>query len=103
MRLFLARHAFPLAVGTITVVFLGLFFLLPVLKVFDASVLDASGKSFTVYTHWSRGLPWFFANSDAPDATTTSLVIFGWLVWAFMAAAAVAGVRAGFSHQKESS
>ena len=48
MRLFLARNAFPLAVGTITVVFLGLFFLLPVLKVFDASVLDASGKSFTV-------------------------------------------------------
>lgn len=58
---------------------------------------------FTVYTHWSRGLPWFFANSDATDATTTSLVIFGWLVWALMAAAAVAGVRAGFSHQKESS
>ena len=48
MRLFLARNAFPLAVGTITMVFLGLFFLLPVLKVFDASVLDASGKSFTV-------------------------------------------------------
>lgn len=57
---------------------------------------------FTVYTHWSRGLPWFFANSDAPDATTTQLVIFGWVVWVSLAAAAAAGVRAGFSHQQES-
>lgn len=48
MRLLLARNAFPLAVGTITVMFLGLFFLLPVLKVFDASILDASGKNFTL-------------------------------------------------------
>jgi len=48
VRPFLARNAFPLAVGTIAALFLGLFFLLPVLKVFGASVLDASGKSFTL-------------------------------------------------------
>jgi len=47
VRLFVARNAFALTVGTITMVFLGLFFLRPVLKVFDASVLDASGSSFT--------------------------------------------------------
>ena len=48
MRLFLVRNAFPLAVGTVAALFLGLFFLLPVLKVFGASLLDASGKSFTL-------------------------------------------------------
>jgi hypothetical protein len=58
---------------------------------------------FTVYTHWSRGLPWFFANSDTPDATTSALVVFGWVVWLALAAAAVAGIRAGFSQSKESS
>ena len=42
------RHAFPLAVGAVAVAFLGLFFLLPLLKVFGASILDASGKSFTL-------------------------------------------------------
>jgi hypothetical protein len=54
---------------------------------------------FTVYTHWSGGLPWFFANSDTPDATTTALVVFGWVVWLALAAAAAAG----FSHPQESS
>ena len=57
---------------------------------------------FTVYTHWSGGLPWFFANSDTPDATTTALVVFGWVVWLALAAAAAAGIRAGFSQPKES-
>ena len=44
----LGRHAFPLAVGAVAVAFLGLFFLLPLIKVFGASILDASGKSFTL-------------------------------------------------------
>ena len=41
----LARHAFPLAVAAVAAVFLGLFFLLPLIKVFGASILDASGKT----------------------------------------------------------
>ena len=41
MRPKLGRSPFPLAVATIAALFLGLFFLLPVLKVFGASVFDA--------------------------------------------------------------
>src|SRR5216110_2791348 len=48
VRSFLARHAFPLAVGAVAVAFLGLFFLLPLLKVFGASILDSTGKTFTL-------------------------------------------------------
>jgi iron(III) transport system permease protein len=48
MRLLPTRSTFPLAVATIAALFLGLFFLLPVLKVFGASVFDASGKHFTL-------------------------------------------------------
>ncbi|HLH93466.1 MAG TPA: iron ABC transporter permease [Xanthobacteraceae bacterium] len=48
MRSFLSRRLFPLTIGAIAVVFLGLFFLLPVLKVFGASVLDGTGAHFTL-------------------------------------------------------
>ena len=47
MRWF-GRHAFPLAVAAVAVAFLGLFFLVPLIKVFGASILDAAGKSFTL-------------------------------------------------------
>jgi iron(III) transport system permease protein len=62
VRLFLARNAFPLAVGTVAALFLGLFFLLPVLKVFGASVLDASGKSFTLSNYVNILSNRFFLN-----------------------------------------
>ena len=62
MRLYLARNAFPLAVGTIAALFLGLFFLLPVLKVFGASVLDASGKNFTLSNYTSILSSRFYLN-----------------------------------------
>ena len=62
MRQFLARNAFPLAVGIVAAVFLGLFFLLPVLKVFGASVLDASGKSFTLSNYVNILSNRFFLN-----------------------------------------
>ena len=48
MRSLLARHSFPLTVGLIAGLFLIFFFLLPLLKVFGASLLDASGKHFTL-------------------------------------------------------
>jgi iron(III) transport system permease protein len=69
VRLFLRRHAFPLAVGTITVVFLGPFFLLPMLKVFAASVLDASGKSFTISNYVNILSNRFFINGLANSLT----------------------------------
>jgi iron(III) transport system permease protein len=62
MKPFLARNAFPLAVGTVTVVFLGLFFLLPMFKVFAASVLDASGKNLTISNYVNILSNRFFIN-----------------------------------------
>jgi iron(III) transport system permease protein len=81
VRPFLARNAFPLAVGTITVVFLGLFFLLPMLKVFAASVLDASGKSFTISNYVNILSNRFFINgftnslSIAAAAAASSVLV----------------------------
>jgi iron(III) transport system permease protein len=81
MRLFLARNAFPLAVGTIAALFLGLFFLLPVLKVFGASVLDASGKTFTLSNYITILSSRFYLNGltnslmiAAASAISTALI-----------------------------
>ena len=82
MRQFLGRHAFPLVVGTVAAAFLGLFFLLPLIKVFGASVLDATGKSFTLANYASVLSNPFFLNGLA-----NSLMI--------AAAAAVFSVLAG--------
>jgi len=53
MTQFLRRHAFPLTIAVLAVAFLVLFFLLPVLKVFSASLYDSTGKVLTLanYTH----------------------------------------------------
>ena len=48
MTSFLGRHAFPLAIALAAAVFLGLFFLYPLLNVFGASVLDPTGTTFTL-------------------------------------------------------
>jgi iron(III) transport system permease protein len=48
VRTLLGRHAFPLVVATAAAAFLGLFFLHPLLKVFAASVLDATGTKLTL-------------------------------------------------------
>ncbi len=53
MKAFLARHGFPLGVGVLAALFLGLFFLLPVLKVFAASLFDAGAKHFTLANYTS--------------------------------------------------
>lgn len=81
MRLFLARNAFPLAVGTIAAAFLGLFFLLPVLKVLGASVLDASGKNFTLSNYITILSSRFYLNGltnslmiAAASAISTALI-----------------------------
>jgi iron(III) transport system permease protein len=53
MTQFLRRHAFPLTIAALAVAFLVLFFLIPVLKVFSASLYDSAGKTLTLsnYTH----------------------------------------------------
>jgi len=53
MRAFLGRNAFPTAVFAVATVFLGLFFLWPVLKVFGASIIDASGRHLTLANYVS--------------------------------------------------
>jgi iron(III) transport system permease protein len=62
MRAFFARNAFPIAVFAIAIVFLGLFFLWPVLKVFGASILDASGNHFTLANYTTVLSNRFFLN-----------------------------------------
>ena len=48
MPAFLSRRLFPLAIGAVALAFLGLFFLLPVLKVFSASVIDSTTHRLTL-------------------------------------------------------
>jgi len=62
MRQLLGRYAFPLVVGAAAAVFLGLFFLFPLIKVFGASILDPSGKSFTLSNYVSVLSNRFFLN-----------------------------------------
>ena len=53
MKQFIRLYAFPLTIATLAVAFLVLFFLVPVLKVFGASLYDAAGKTLTLanYSH----------------------------------------------------
>jgi len=62
MRAFFGRNAFPVMIFAIAIVFLGLFFLWPVLKVFGASILDASGRHFTLANYTSVLSNRFFLN-----------------------------------------
>jgi iron(III) transport system permease protein len=48
MIAFLSRRLFPLAIGAVAILFLGLFFLLPIIKVLGASILDSTGSHFTL-------------------------------------------------------
>jgi iron(III) transport system permease protein len=69
MRLFLGRNAFPLAIGAIAALFLTLFFLVPLLKVFGASVLDASGTTFTLSNYVNILSNRFFLNGVTNSLT----------------------------------
>lgn len=53
MRVFLRLHAFTLTIAAVAVTFLVLFFIIPVLKVFGASIFDPAGTVLTLsnYTH----------------------------------------------------
>jgi iron(III) transport system permease protein len=62
VRSFLGRNAFPLTVGAIAVAFLTLFFLLPLIRVFGASILDNAGMRFTLENYVSVLSNPFFLN-----------------------------------------
>src|SRR5436853_1466196 len=62
MTAFFSRNAFPLTVFAIAIVFLGLFFLWPLLKVFGASILDPAGTHFTLANYTSVLSNRFFLN-----------------------------------------
>jgi iron(III) transport system permease protein len=48
MTAFLRRQAFPLAIAVVAVVFLTMFFVVPVLKILVASLFDPTGKTLTL-------------------------------------------------------
>ncbi|MEN3355844.1 MAG: hypothetical protein V7640_4002, partial [Betaproteobacteria bacterium] len=49
MKLAVVRAPLPLAIAAVAFLFLGLFFLYPLYRVFGASFLDASGAHFTLH------------------------------------------------------
>jgi iron(III) transport system permease protein len=87
---FLARHAFPAAIGAIAAAFLGLFFLYPVLNVFGASVLDSAGTAFTLRNYAGvLSNPFFLqalSNSLIVAAAATALAIVLGVPFAFCVA-----------------
>jgi iron(III) transport system permease protein len=63
MKQFFRLNTFPLTVAALAVAFLVLFFLVPVLKVFSASLYDAAGKTLTL-SNYTRVLSnRFFLNA----------------------------------------
>jgi iron(III) transport system permease protein len=86
----LARHAFPIAIGAIAAVFLGLFFVYPVLSVFGASVLDSTGTAFTLRNYAAMlSSPFFLqalGNSLTVAAAAAALAILLGVPFAFCVA-----------------
>lgn len=98
MRGFVIRNAFPLVVGAVAVAFLGLFFLVPLIKVFGASLLDAAGRSFTLANYRSvLSNPFFLnglSNSLMIAATAAALAILVGVPFAFCLARLPIGGKA---------
>jgi iron(III) transport system permease protein len=86
----LARHAFPIAIGAVAAVFLGLFFVYPVLSVFGASVRDPTGMAFTLRNYAAvLSSPFFLqalGNSLAVAAAASALAILLGVPFAFCVA-----------------
>jgi iron(III) transport system permease protein len=70
MKALLQRQAFPLSIAAVAVTILGLFFLIPILKVLSASFLDSTGKVVTL-TNYTTVL----SNRYYLNGLTNSLVI----------------------------
>ena len=90
MTALFARHGFSIAIGVIAAAFLGLFFLYPVLSVFDASVLDPTGTAFTLRNYEAvLSSPFFLqalGNSLTVAAAATVLAILLGVPFAFCVA-----------------
>ena len=90
MRQFFRLYAFPLTIAVLAIAFLVLFFLVPVLKVFSASLYDAAGKTLTLsnYIHVlsNRFFLKALSNSLAIAAATFSLTIVIGVPFAFCVA-----------------
>jgi iron(III) transport system permease protein len=86
----LARHAFPIVIGAVAAVFLGLFFVYPVLNVFGASVLDPTGTALTLRNYAAvLSSPFFLqalGNSLAVAAAAAALAILLGVPFAFCVA-----------------
>jgi len=52
-----------------------------------------SGYLMMTYTIWSRGFPWWYADSVAPSPGKPLVTSVGLIVWALLALAAVQAVR----------
>jgi len=98
VRSLLSRHGFPLAVGAVAALFLGLFFVFPLIKVFGASVLDATGTSFTLANYTSvLSNPFFLnglANSLTIAATSAVFAVLAAVPFAFCLARLPIGGKA---------
>jgi iron(III) transport system permease protein len=98
MRGFLTRRAFPLAIGAVALIFLGLFFLLPVLKVFSASLIDSTTHRLTLANYTDMLSDPFYlqglANSLMIAAAAAALTVVVGVPFAFALARLPIGGKA---------
>jgi iron(III) transport system permease protein len=95
---FLARRLFPLAIGAVALIFLGLFFLLPVFKVFSASLIDGATHRFTLANYVDMLTDPFYleglANSLMIAAAAAALTVVVGVPFAFALARLPVGGKA---------
>ena len=98
MRALLSRSLFPLAIGAVALIFLGLFFLLPVLKVFSASLIDATTHRLTLANYTDMLSDPFYlqglANSLMIAAAAAALAVVVGVPFAFALARLPIGGKA---------
>jgi len=84
---FLSRRLFPLAIGAVAALFLGLFFLLPLVKVLGASILDSTASHFTLQNYTDMLSDPFYleglANSLMIAAAASALAVVVGVPFAF--------------------
>ena len=87
MIAFLSRRLFPLAIGAVAALFLGLFFLLPLVKVLGASILDSTASHFTLQNYTDMLSDPFYleglANSLMIAAAASALAVVVGVPFAF--------------------
>jgi hypothetical protein len=60
----------------------------------------AAGFMFAVYTYWSRGLPWWYANSDAVGDWQGGLIAFELAAWLSVAVVFACMLRAASAEKR---